>query len=205
MGHATLVFWLMCAATGSVAVQDELPWLTVRAVDRSANPSSKRDFLIADEFVRPSERYLLCRQNLFKLTFVLPPTLPTPGPRGHAARGVLRVRRAQPPTLAAADVTCCLQQRLVPDQLPRVGKNLPAVLPLKPPRLRSPKTAIKSRLLSPTSPLRTPSYQEPPICGIDAGKGKWNANTSVDGSNDFAQARALGLSILRLCLSWSEM
>lgn len=48
-------------------------------------------------------------------------------------------------------------------------------------------------------------FQEPPICGVDAGKGKWNADTSDGGRNDFAQARALGFNIVRLCLSWSAL
>lgn len=48
-------------------------------------------------------------------------------------------------------------------------------------------------------------YQEPPICGVDAGKGKWAADISACGRNDFAQARALGFNIVRLCLSWSSL
>ena len=56
-----------------------------------------------------------------------------------------------------------------------------------------------------TCPLNYPDYQEPPICGVDAGAGKFNVNVSTDGLNDFGQARALGLTIVRLCLSWSEI
>jgi endoglycosylceramidase len=48
-------------------------------------------------------------------------------------------------------------------------------------------------------------FAEPPICGVDAGKGRWAADTSATGRNDFAQARALGFNIVRLCLSWSEL
>lgn len=49
------------------------------------------------------------------------------------------------------------------------------------------------------------NYQEPPICEVDFGKGKYAANTSDLGQNDFAQARALGFNIIRLCLSWSSL
>lgn len=48
-------------------------------------------------------------------------------------------------------------------------------------------------------------FQEPPICGVDAGKGKYAADISACGQNDFAQARALGFNIVRLCLSWSSL
>lgn len=49
------------------------------------------------------------------------------------------------------------------------------------------------------------TYQEPPICGVDAGKGKYNQSSGDLSGNDFAQMRALGFNIIRLCLSWSEL
>jgi hypothetical protein len=54
-------------------------------------------------------------------------------------------------------------------------------------------------------PANRNTYGEPPICGVDAGKGKYNQSTAPDGGNDFAQVRALGFNIVRLCLSWSEL
>ena len=49
------------------------------------------------------------------------------------------------------------------------------------------------------------NYQEPPICGVQAGAGKFNQDTSALSRNDFAQVRALGFNIVRLCLSWSSL
>ena len=54
-------------------------------------------------------------------------------------------------------------------------------------------------------PNNTGEYQEPPICGVEAGNGKFNQSTADLSLNDFAQARALGFNIMRLCLSWSEL
>jgi endoglycosylceramidase len=54
-------------------------------------------------------------------------------------------------------------------------------------------------------PSNVNGFSEPPICGTDAGKGKWAADASDLGRNDFAQARALGFNIVRLCLSWSAL
>lgn len=48
-------------------------------------------------------------------------------------------------------------------------------------------------------------YFEPPICGIDGGAGKFLVNANDTGLNDFATARAIGLSIVRICLSWSQL
>ena len=42
------------------------------------------------------------------------------------------------------------------------------------------------------------SYQEPPICGVDAGVGRFRVNASDGGQNDFAQARACEMVFL-LC------
>ena len=49
------------------------------------------------------------------------------------------------------------------------------------------------------------SFYEPPICQVDYGKGKYNASSDYTSLNDFAQMRALGLNVIRLCLSWSEL
>ena len=54
-------------------------------------------------------------------------------------------------------------------------------------------------------PNNTNGFQEPPICGVDAGSGKYNASGAWDSRNDLAQARAYGLNFVRLCLSWSEL
>lgn len=127
------------------AATDPLPFLTVRAVDRAANPLSARDHVIADEFGR-------------ELTL-----------RGTCVEGEERnpdePGRRRPIDPAAYNGTC-------PDN--RAG-------------------------------MTDIGYQEPPICEVDAGKGKWAANVSDVSMNDFAQARALGLNIMRLCLSWSDL
>ena len=54
-------------------------------------------------------------------------------------------------------------------------------------------------------PTNYNGYQEPPICGVDAGKGKFNISGRWDSRNDLAQAREYGLNFVRLCLSWSEL
>ena len=54
-------------------------------------------------------------------------------------------------------------------------------------------------------PDNTNGYQEPPICGVDAGRGKFNISGAWDSRNDLAQAREYGLNFVRLCLSWSEL
>ena len=54
-------------------------------------------------------------------------------------------------------------------------------------------------------PANNANYQEPPICGVQAGAGKFAQDTSALSRNDFAQARALGFNIVRLCLSWSSL
>lgn len=45
-------------------------------------------------------------------------------------------------------------------------------------------------------------FQEPPICEIGAGSGKYNQSAADQSMNDFAQLRAFGFNALRLCLSW---
>ena len=54
-------------------------------------------------------------------------------------------------------------------------------------------------------PTNLADYQEPPICEVEAGKGKWAQNSTDLSRNDIAQMRAVGLNFIRLCLSWSEL
>ena len=54
-------------------------------------------------------------------------------------------------------------------------------------------------------PNNTNGYQEPPICGVDAGKGKYLVSGAWESRNDLAQVREYGLNYVRLCLSWSEL
>jgi hypothetical protein len=54
-------------------------------------------------------------------------------------------------------------------------------------------------------PNNTNGFQEPPICGVDAGRGKYNISGNFASRNDLAQVRAYGLNFVRLCLSWSEI
>lgn len=49
------------------------------------------------------------------------------------------------------------------------------------------------------------TYQEPPICEVDYGKGKFNESSADLSQNDFAQIRALGFNLIRLCVSWSVL
>jgi endoglycosylceramidase len=46
-------------------------------------------------------------------------------------------------------------------------------------------------------------WKQPPVCGVDAGKGKWAADDSDLGQNDLAQIRAAGFNVVRLAVSWS--
>jgi hypothetical protein len=48
-------------------------------------------------------------------------------------------------------------------------------------------------------------FQEPPICGKEAGRGKYNQSAADQSENDMAQLRAFGFNVIRLCLSWSEL
>ena len=48
-------------------------------------------------------------------------------------------------------------------------------------------------------------FQEPPICEVDAGKGKFAQDASDGSRNDWAQMRAAGLNFARLCISWSVL
>ena len=157
MRFVPFVFVVLCAGEDfvpSAAVRafgqwqpvsdDVLPWLTVRAVDREANPGSFRDHVIADEFGRE----LTLRGACFEAE----------------ERNFDEPHRQRPIDPVQYNGTC-------PDNW--AGNN--------------------------------DGFQEPPICEVDAGKGRWAANTSDESQNDFAQARALGLNIARLCLSWSSL
>jgi endoglycosylceramidase len=52
-------------------------------------------------------------------------------------------------------------------------------------------------------PTAETSVNQPPVCGVEAGKGKWNQSTTFDSRNDLAQMRALGFNLIRLAMSWS--
>lgn len=52
-------------------------------------------------------------------------------------------------------------------------------------------------------PTAETSYNQPPVCGVDYGKGKWDQNTEYDSRNDLAQIRAAGFNLVRLAISWS--
>jgi len=120
-----------------------LPWLSVRAVDKSANPLSHRDYVIVDEFSRELTLRGACLES--------------------EERDTAPFDRPIDPNVYA-NGSC-------PENL--IGND--------------------------------GSYEEPPICGVDAGKGRFQANDTDIGLNDFASARSLGLNIMRLCLSWSEL
>merc|ERR1719483_1652726 len=69
--------------------------------------------------------------------------------------------------------------------------------------------AIEDRPMNPAAfegkcPPNDPSrYMNPPICGVDYGKGKWNQSVDPLAYNDMAQLRALGFDLVRLGISWS--
>lgn len=46
-------------------------------------------------------------------------------------------------------------------------------------------------------------YMNPPICGVQAGQGKYNQDTSPNSNNDLAQVRDLGFDLVRLAITWS--
>eukprot|EP00927_Polykrikos_kofoidii_P034540 TRINITY_DN29292_c0_g1_i1.p1 TRINITY_DN29292_c0_g1~~TRINITY_DN29292_c0_g1_i1.p1 ORF type:complete len:628 (-),score=60.22 TRINITY_DN29292_c0_g1_i1:61-1665(-) len=52
-------------------------------------------------------------------------------------------------------------------------------------------------------PSAETSVNQPPVCEVDAGKGKWTQSSNYDSLNDFAQMRALGFNLIRLAMSWS--
>lgn len=118
-----------------------VPWLTVRPVDRTANPNSTRSYIIADEYGRDITLRGACVEN---------------------------------------------EERNLPGTNTQRSQNMNDYLPGQ-------------------CPQNYNTYQEPPICEVDYGKGKYNQSTDYLSSNDFAQIRILGFNIIRLCLSWSEL
>lgn len=46
-------------------------------------------------------------------------------------------------------------------------------------------------------------WQNPPLCGVEAGQGKYNQSIAPNSHNDLAQIRNLGMNIVRLGISWS--
>jgi len=52
-------------------------------------------------------------------------------------------------------------------------------------------------------PNRPLQYKNPPLCGMEAGSGKYNQSTMPAAGNDLAQIRALGFNLVRLGISWS--
>jgi len=129
--------------------ETSLPWLSVRPVDKIANPLSHRDFVIVDEFSRELTLRGACLEA--------------------EERDVAPSDRPIDPNVYV-NGSC-------PSNL--IGKN--------------------------ATTGSGYGYEEPPICDVDYGKGRFMANDTDEGLNDFASARALGLNIMRLCLSWSEL
>lgn len=52
-------------------------------------------------------------------------------------------------------------------------------------------------------PSAVGSVNQPPVCEVEAGRGKFNQSSTFDSKNDFAQMRALGFNLIRLAMSWS--
>ena len=52
-------------------------------------------------------------------------------------------------------------------------------------------------------PPNSRNYSQPPVCGVEAGNGKYNQSVRYDSRNDFAQLRAVGFNVVRLAVSWS--
>ena len=46
-------------------------------------------------------------------------------------------------------------------------------------------------------------WTNPPLCGVDAGKGKYAQSIHPAAGNDLAQIRALGFDLVRVTVSWS--
>ena len=143
------VFALVLFLSFSRSLADDLPWLSVRAVDKIANPTSPRDYVICDSFGRE----LTLRGACFEAEQRATGSGSRPTTPESYANGNCPVNKAGIAANGSGDI----------------------------------------------------GYPEPPICGVDAGKGKYVANASDEGLNDFASFRALGLNIVRLCLSWSEL
>jgi hypothetical protein len=49
------------------------------------------------------------------------------------------------------------------------------------------------------------NWRQPPVCGVDAGKGKWNQSTAPLALNDLAEIRALGFNTVRLAIGWASL
>ena len=49
------------------------------------------------------------------------------------------------------------------------------------------------------------NWRQPPVCGVDAGKGKWNASAAPLSRNDLAQIRSLGFNVVRLAVGWASL
>ena len=54
-------------------------------------------------------------------------------------------------------------------------------------------------------PKNNNTWQQPPVCEVDAGSGKYNQSSKWNSRNDFAQIRAAGFSVVRLAISWSVL
>ena len=52
-------------------------------------------------------------------------------------------------------------------------------------------------------PKNNNTWNQPPLCEVDAGNGKYNQSSKWNSRNDFAQIRAAGFSVVRLAISWS--
>jgi len=48
----------------------------------------------------------------------------------------------------------------------------------------------------------TSHWKTPPLCGVDAGRGKYNQPTSPGSRNDLAQIREVGLDLVRIGITW---
>jgi len=53
-------------------------------------------------------------------------------------------------------------------------------------------------------PANDNHWQDPPVCQVDAGKGKWTSS-APNSENDFSQMRALGFDVVRLVINWEEV
>jgi hypothetical protein len=49
------------------------------------------------------------------------------------------------------------------------------------------------------------NWRQPPVCGVDAGSGKWNQSSAPLSRNDLAQIRALGFNVVRLAIGWASL
>ena len=49
------------------------------------------------------------------------------------------------------------------------------------------------------------NWRQPPVCGVEAGRGKWNQSTDPLSRNDMAQIRAMGFNVVRLAIGWASL